>query len=343
LISAIVRFAKGDPLRVGVGTAVLTLLVALDGDGSTTFLIVIAALAPIYDKLGMSRVVMATIIGLGTGLLNMTPWGGPTTRAITLLNGDTAGVFNPVIPAMAVGAVWVIFAGAVLGWRERQRLGIHGVTLNAGDAPAQTATPRLFWFNLALTAVLMVAVITEALPLSVLFIGASAIALLVNFPKWDDQRQQLAGQADAIVTVLAMIFAAGIFTGILTGTKMISSMAEVLVAAVPTSMAVALPVVVALTSMPLSLVVSADAYYFGVLPVLMEAAKSMGLDPYQIVHAAILGHTTTGFPVSPLVGSTYVLIGRAGITLGEHQRSMIPWAFGTTVVMTVAAWLTGAI
>jgi CitMHS family citrate-Mg2+:H+ or citrate-Ca2+:H+ symporter len=52
---------------------------------------------------------------------------------------------------------------------------------------------------------------------------------------------------------------------------------------------------------------------------------------------------TTGFPLSPLTASTFILIGLSGVTLGDHQRFIFPWAFGTTLVMTAVAYLTGAL
>ena len=139
------------------------------------------------------------------------------------------------------------------------------------------------------------------------------------------------------------MFAAGIFTGILTGTKMLDAITAATVSIVPENAGAFLPVIVAITSMPLSLALTPDAYYFGVLPVLTETAKSLGLDPLQIGRAALLGHTTTGFPLSPLVGAAFVLVGRAGVPFGALQRAMFPWAFATTVVMTIVAYLIGVI
>jgi CitMHS family citrate-Mg2+:H+ or citrate-Ca2+:H+ symporter len=62
-----------------------------------------------------------------------------------------------------------------------------------------------------------------------------------------------------------------------------------------------------------------------------------------IGRAAILGQMTTGFPLSPLTASTFILVGLSGVSLREHQRYVFKWAFGTTVVMTVVASITGAI
>src|SRR6476469_8923776 len=51
LITGIVRLVKGDPLKIAIGTALLTMLVHLDGDGTATFMIAISALLPIYKRL----------------------------------------------------------------------------------------------------------------------------------------------------------------------------------------------------------------------------------------------------------------------------------------------------
>lgn len=44
LIAKILSLVKGDPLKIAVGTAVLTMTISLDGDGTTTYMITIAAI-----------------------------------------------------------------------------------------------------------------------------------------------------------------------------------------------------------------------------------------------------------------------------------------------------------
>lgn len=345
-ISRMIRLVKGDPLKVAVGTAILTMIVALDGDGASTFMITISALLPLYKRLGMSRFVLAGIVCLGAGVMNIAPWGGPTARAMTVLNTDSAHLFNPVIPAMTAGILWVLFASYLLGKKERNRLGIlniQGDELAVPIGSEETKRPRLFWFNLVLTVALIACLIKGVLPLPILFMIAFAFALLVNYPKVEEQQERLVSHAGNVVLVTMMIFAAGIFTGILTGTKMIDAMAAAMVAVIPDALAGYLPVLVAVASMPLSLVFTPDAFYFGVLPILSETASNFGVDPLAVGRAAILGQMTTGFPLSPLTASTFILVGLSGVSLGEHQRFIFKWAFGTTIVMTIVALLTGAI
>lgn len=343
-VARVLRWAKGDPLRITVGTAVLTLLVALDGDGTSTFLITVSALLPIYTRLGMRRLVLAGVVCLGAGVMNLVPWGGPTARAMAALHLSSADIFVPALPAMAAGIVWVLVAAFLIGRSERRRLGV----IELSDV-VPTPEPRVglarfrFWFNVVLTLALVGVLLAQLLPLEVVFVVAFVLAVIVNRPSWDAQQELFAKHGGNVVLVTAMIFAAGVFTGILGGTGMIEAMARWLVGIIPDGAGGALPVIVAVTGMPLSLVFTPDAYYFGVLPVLAETSAAFGGSAAEVGRAAILGQMTTGFPLSPLTASTFILVGMSGVELGAHQRFIFRWAFGTTLVMTVVALLTGAI
>jgi CitMHS family citrate-Mg2+:H+ or citrate-Ca2+:H+ symporter len=349
-VRRITTWAKGDPMKITVGTAVLTLLVALDGDGASTFLITVSAMLPLYQRLGMRPIVLAGVVCLGAGVMNMVPWGGPTARAMAALHTDSSVIFTPLLPAMAAGIAWVLLSAYLIGRKERARVGVQDLAV-AGDGPGTLlAPPRRttgqqvrFWFNLALTVALVITLLMQVLPLEVLFVIAFSIALLVNRPRWTQQQELLQKHGYSVLLVTSMIFAAGVFTGVLGGSGMITAMAEGLVQLVPEGMGSLLPLLTAVTSMPMSLLFTPDAFYFGVVPVLAETTQALGGNPAEIGRAAVLGQMTTGFPLSPLAASTFILVGLTAVDLGDHQRFIFKWAFGTTLVMTAVALLTGAI
>ncbi|MEW2511566.1 citrate:proton symporter [Streptomyces sp. NPDC046870] len=124
VVRGILRFCKADPLRIVVGTAVLAAIVSLDGDGSTTFMITVSAMYPLYKRLKMSLVVMTGVAAMANGVMNTLPWGGPTARAATALKLDAGDIFVPMIPALAMGLLFVFALAYVLGRRERRRLGV---------------------------------------------------------------------------------------------------------------------------------------------------------------------------------------------------------------------------
>jgi CitMHS family citrate-Mg2+:H+ or citrate-Ca2+:H+ symporter len=301
LIKGLVKLLKGDPVKAALGAYVLTVMVALDGDGATTFMITCSAMVPIFSRLNMRPLALSGIVCLGAGVMNIIPWGGPTARAFAALHVDSAQLFTPVLPAMIVGVLWAGFCAYLIGRNERKRLGLtSGQTLEGIDLEIPLSEedrairrPHLFWFNLIFTLVVIVVLIFAWLPLPVIFMLGVAIALPVNYPHVKDQLGRINAWGQNMAFVSSMIFAAGIFTGILTGTKMIQAMSQTLVSMIPASLGSTIPIVVAVTSMPLSLVFTPDAYYFGVLPIISQTASAFGIEPAIIGRAAVLGQMTT--------------------------------------------------
>lgn len=347
VIIRIVRHVKGDPLKVILGTAVLTMLVHLDGDGTATFMIVLSAFLPIYKELKINKLVLAGIVALSVGPLHLVPWSGTSARAIAVLNSDAVHIFNPNIPSILAGIAWVILVAYIFGKRERARLGIvplnYDLKTNLNEEQRGLRRPHRILINGFMTALLILTLMSGKVAAPVLFTVAGLLALWINYPKLSDQQKVLKSHGANIFLVSSLIFAAGIFSGILTGSKMIDAMAGSLVASLPAEYSHLLPLLTALTSMPASLVFTPDAYYFGVVPVLSAAAEQYQMDPLEIGRAALLGQMTVGFPLSPLTASTFLLTGLCEVDLADHQKYIFKWAFGTTVIMTLMALLTGSI
>ena len=96
-------------------------------------------------------------------------------------------------------------------------------------------------------------------------------------------------------------------------------------------------------SMPMSLLFDPDSFYLGVLPVVVETTKMLGVAPTAVAHGALLGQMTVGFPVSPLTPATFLLVGLSGVELGAHQRFTIPLLWATSLCMVLAAVVLGVL
>ena len=360
LVKVILRVVRNDPMRLVVGTAVLAMVVSLDGDGSTTFIIVTSALLPLYLKLKVSPVVLTVVAGLANGAMNILPWGGPTARAAAALGISPSDVFVPMIPALVVGCVVVLAFAVQLGLSERRRIGKLVLTSEpllvaagsgrsriasggTGDGPGagggsggagsdddadrfvdgldpQRATlrPKLFWFNAVLTVGLLVMLVVDVLSMPVLFAVATAIALTVNFPHVKEQQEAITRHSSSIVSVVAMVFAAAVLVGVFQGTGMVEAMAHWLIAVIPSAFGPHLAVVTGVLSLPFTFFMSNDAFYFGVMPVLAEAASSYGIEPVEMARASITGQTF--HMQSPLVPAILLLVTLAGVSLADHHK-----------------------
>ncbi|MFJ7847968.1 CitMHS family transporter [Peribacillus sp. NPDC097206] len=359
LIAKILQIVKRDPVKIAIGTAILSLMVALDGDGTTTYMIVVSAMLPLYKRIGMNPLIMATIAMLSLSVMSgMTPWGGPATRVIAVLGLDASEFFVPLIPTMIGGALWVTFIAFLLGKKERKRLGSIHFPYAEEDSIAQSETaatiedtlikeesdikrPKLLWVNLLIVLSIMTTLILNLLPAPVLFLIGFILALLINYPDLEKQKERMLAHSGNALIVVILVFAAGVFAGILSGTKMVDAMANTLVSIIPESLGAFFPLIVAFTSMPFTFVLSNDAYYFGVLPILAEAASAYGIAPIEIARASILGQPV--HLMSPLVASTILLVGMIGKDIGDHQRFALKWAILSSLILTGLAILTGAI
>jgi CitMHS family citrate-Mg2+:H+ or citrate-Ca2+:H+ symporter len=389
VVRKILKLVQGDPMKIVVGTAALAMMISLDGDGATTYMITVSAMLPLYQRLGMNRLTMACVIMLAGGVFNILPWGGPTARAATALGVDVSDVFVPMIPAMIVTALWVLFVAYMLGMRERKRLGyvalpgeapfakaaqqagvltpglgelapahamvgnhasVTGTGSGMAHAPAEpeisvsspeTVRPKLVWVNAVLTALLLVMLVLGALPLPVLFMIFFALAMMINYPGLEQQKARIEAHAPNVLPVVSLIFAAGIFVGILQGTKMVDAIALSVIAAVPDWMGPYMAVVTGFLSIPFTFFISNDAFYYGIVPILAKAAAVYGISAAEIGRASIIGQPV--HLLSPLVASTYLLVGMAKVEFGDHQRYTLIWSISASIVMLLAGILSGVI
>uniref|UniRef100_UPI003F497170 CitMHS family transporter n=1 Tax=Cupriavidus yeoncheonensis TaxID=1462994 RepID=UPI003F497170 len=132
LIKLILRFVHNDPVRLAIGTALLTAIVSLDGDGSTTFIIVTSAFLPIYLRLGMNPWVLTCIAATANGIFNTVPWGGSTARAAAALKLNPVDIFVPMAPAIFVSVCALLFLAYLLGRSERARIGCLAIQPDSG-------------------------------------------------------------------------------------------------------------------------------------------------------------------------------------------------------------------
>ena len=352
LVNWAIKKTKGDPVRVLVATAILAAVVSLDGDGTTTTMICCSALVPVYKKLDLKLLYLAVIVILQNSIMNLLPWGGPTARVVSALGVNEQEILKALIPGMVIACVYVIFVAYILGKKERKRLGHVFIDEKVMDEIAAAAEaekseevkalrrPKLIWINLILTLVVVYLLVDGTLPAVVIFEIGAALALVINYKSLKTQRKLIEDIAGDAIQVIVMVLAAGIFMGILTNSGMAEAMATSLTKLIPEGLASRFPLLTAIISIPGTYLLSNDAFYYGVLPVLAETGAAYGFTSLQLGVASVMGQAF--HLLSPLVAFIYLLIQLTEVDMGEWQRESAKWAIGVFVIFVLAAVFTGA-
>ena len=199
--------------------------------------------------------------------------------------------------------------------------------------------PLTFYFNWLLTLGLIACLCIEVLPLSYLFMLAACVALMVNFPDLNQQKEQLEQHAPPILAVSSLIFAAGVFTGLFTGTGMVNAVGSALLKIIPDAMGPFMAPVTALLSIPMTWLVSNDVFYFGVLPVLADTARHHGISGIEMARASLVGQPV--HILSPLVASTYLVVSMLKLDYAGNQRFTFKWSLINCFILLAMSLLLG--
>ena len=347
IITGILKFVKCSPPRITLGTALLALIIHLDGSGAVTIMLTVPAFMPLYDRLGMDRRILACLIAMSAGT-NFLPWVGPMVRASITVSTPATEIFMPILPVQGFGLIAVFAVAYWLGKREEKRLGLGNTEVQAAAMEfALTETqralrrPQFFWVNLLITFAVIFAMLFHVVDAVMAFMLGIVLALSINYRSTDEQLARIDAHAKPALMMGSILLSAGVFVGIMRHSGAITAMAKSLVSIIPAGMESHLPFIVGIFSVPLSLFFDPDSFYFGVLPVLAKAYQSLGGDPLQIARAALLGTYTTGFAITPLTPSTFLLVGMTQVSLADHQRFTIPFVWGCSIFMTIIAVMLG--
>ncbi|EHI74515.1 Mg2+/citrate transporter [Streptococcus criceti] len=348
-----IRFAKGDPLKVLVATAVVAAAVSLNGDGTTTTLICCSAFLPIYKKLNMRIMNLGVLIILQNTIMNLLPWGGPTARAMSVLNVGSE-ILSYLAPGMILSILYVIFFVArSMGKKERQRLGVSELSDKEITELTKVTDPKVldirrpknFIFNAILTIILIVWLVASSfvpaieVPSLLLFGVGTCIALMVNYPRLKDQTKRISDNAGDAVQVVILVFAAGIFMGLFQGSGMANALASSFTTIIPKQLAGFWGLVIALISAPGTFFLSNDGFYYGIMPVLAQTGAQYGFSNMAMALASLMGQAF--HLLSPLVAFIYLLLRLTGLDMGEWQRESAKYAAVIFLIFVVTVLVMG--
>ena len=348
IVNFLVKKAGNNVIAVTVATAIIATIAHLDGTTATTVLITIPALYPVYKAMKIDTKILVCLTGACMGVMNLLPWGGPVARAATVLSMDANDLWHILIPIQIVGLIFNIVVAVLLGMLAIKQ----GAGAGKGEKVEQDQKtkdeeialrrPKLLFFNLALT-IALIAVLSAGLVTSyVAFMIALSLALAVNYPNLKTQDKLVKKHAPAALIISATLFSAGAMVGIFDGTGMLTEMANAIMSIIPGFLGQFIHIIFGILALPLGLCIGTDAYFYGIMPLVMQVGETYGVASLSTALTMVIGKNLA-LMVSPLVPATYLAIGLTDVELKDHMKFSIPIYWGISIVMLVIGVILGIV
>ena len=307
IVNFLVKKAGNNVIAVTVATAIIATIAHLDGTTATTVLITIPALYPVYKAMKIDTKILLCLTGACMGVMNLLPWGGPVARAATVLSMDANDLWHILIPIQIVGLIFNIVVAVLLG--------MLAIKQGAGAG-----------------------LVTSY----VAFMIALSLALAVNYPNLKTQDKLVKKHAPAALIISATLFSAGAMVGIFDGTGMLTEMANAIMSIIPGFLGQFIHIIFGILALPLGLCIGTDAYFYGIMPLVMQVGETYGVASLSTALTMVIGKNLA-LMVSPLVPATYLAIGLTDVELKDHMKFSIPIYWGISIVMLVIGVILGIV
>ncbi|MDN3438316.1 citrate:proton symporter [Planococcus sp. APC 3900] len=358
LINKMIAVSRGNVIAVAVGTVLIAAVAQLDGSGASTFLITIPALLPLYKRLKMNPYLLLLLVGTSASIMNMLPWGGPLGRTAAVLGVDVTELWRPLIKVQVIGLVLLIGLAVLLAIREKRLIAkrgdfneelyeeaqplVKGAQDEASLKAASLRRPKLLWVNTLLAIAVIGILVWGIIPAGFAFMIGVSLALPLNYPNMKDQMDRIKDHAPNALLMAAIILAAGSFLGILNGTLMLDSIANDLVKILPAFVIPYLHIIIGFLGVPFDLLLSTDAYYFALFPIVEQVVTEFGVSSLSAAYAMMIGNIIGTF-VSPFSPALWLALGLAGLEMGRHIRYSLPIMWGFSIVLLGISILIGVV
>lgn len=346
IVEWLLKRTKMSVVTVCVITVFVSLITEIDGSVTSTYLITVPMMLPLYKRLKIDPKVLLFLCSASMCTLFVTPWNGRTLRAATLLTeipDPQNYIFNSLLPMMIFLIVLCTAAAVILAKRQEKL----GAGRQAGDTAveivmekSELVRPKLFWFNLLLTVALIVGL--SVVPCEDYFVFAFGliIALVVNYRDLGLQNKLLKKYAQELYPTACAVFLSGVVVGVLQESGMMDEMVGFLIRIIPSGLGAWVYLIIAVFSAPLMLIFTNDIWQYALVPIVAALSTKFGISNEVVVLTLLMN---MGAMVSPVAQpQIYLACDLADKTeLADYVKfSFIPlWLL--SIIWTVTGFVLG--
>ena len=304
IVNFLLKHSKVSAVTVCIITVAVSLITEIDGSVTSTFVITVPMLLPLYKKLKMDPKVLLFLCSASMCAMFNTPWNGRILRAASLLpevNNPTNYIFAKILPLELILIGILLVVAVIMAKREVKRGAIKELEKMDSDTnmiqPTELSRPKLFWFNLILTVLVVIALSIVDIPDYAAFALGLVIAITVNYKDLKLQNKLLGKYAGSLYPTAPAVLLSGVVVGILQESGMMQEMVNVLVNLIPSSMGAWIYIIIALLSVPLMMIFTNDTWYYALIPIVAAICSEFGVSNEVVILTLVMN---MGAMISPV-------------------------------------------
>ena len=318
IVSWLSKKAGGNVVAIMIITVIIAAISHMDTGMTSTILVTIPSMLPLYKKFKIKPEYLFLLMAQSIAVVNLLPHGGGMIRMSSVSGLDIALMFRTIAPVIACMLIYNLICAVIFGKREQRRIAarvdpaVYGDTEDRDVTLMEVKVDVRYWLNLAVTFVLLALMFEGSLPGYFVFMIGLSLAMLINYPNPKEQTATLKRVAEKAYPIALVMLASGVLVGVMSGTGMLTEMANVIVALIPESFRRFYGVIVGIISLPLAFALGADGFYYGLSPLFLEVGANYGFTTLSLACIMMLARDALGnlTPVSPVTYLAPGLIGK---------------------------------
>lgn len=317
VVSFLSKKAGGNVVAIMIITVIIAAISHMDTGMTSTILVTIPAMLPLYRQFKIKPEYLFLLMSQSIAVVNLLPHGGGMIRMSSVSGLEISQMFRNVAPVLAIMLVYNIGCAFFFGKKEQRRIAAgveHATYGEAEDKEVVLKDVELtwrYWANLGVTIALLGLMFEGTLPGYFVFMTGLALALLINYRSTKEQNATLKRVAEKAYPIALVMLASGVLVGIMSGTGMLTEMANVIVSLIPEAFRRFYGVIVGIVSLPFSFALGADGFYYGLSPLFLEVGTSYGFTALSLASIMMLARDALG-TITPVSAVTYLAPGLLG-------------------------------
>ena len=337
----------GNKMNVVV-IMILTTLIGgfsiLTGNFTPAYLITFPILVPLYKEFDFDREAAFIIAQTAMSALCFIPWGigmAYTASSAGLDANELAAASMPwglcFIPAIILQ--WVYF-----GWKHKKRVGTFQAVATIEQVEKETQEnpnlrPKLFWVNLIIFIICLVALGVFGIDPYLVFIVATVVAAMLNFPK--NFGEIFAKVGPMYLNILVMLIAINIYQAVFNNTGMVGALSDALLQVCPAFLLRYIHIIMLLLCVVIIYVIPFQIFN-ALYPIFISIGAGFGI-PAVAVIAPFVCNLSLATSSTPTNSSTYTGCALTETEVQHFCKKAVPIQTVTNAVVVLTAVIFGVL